>query len=79
MWGLKGIVADGTVRLPDGTLAGSAVTLANVFRNLWADFGPEVAIRACCINPRIGLGLETPRVWLELDGDLRILAQHRVG
>jgi N-acetylglucosamine-6-phosphate deacetylase len=72
MWGLEGRVSSGTVRLPSGTLAGSAITLLDAFRNLFADFGPEVAIRACCINPRKGLGLETPRVWVELDSHLAI-------
>lgn len=76
MWGLDAIVGQGQVRLPDGTLAGSAITLLDAFRNLHADFGPEVAIRACCINPRLELGMDPdlPRVWVEFDKDLRIVA-----
>ena len=73
MWGLDVIVGDGDVRLFDGTLAGSAVTLDEVFRNLWADFGPHVAVRACCINPRRELHLTVPRVWQVLDGQGQIL------
>jgi N-acetylglucosamine-6-phosphate deacetylase len=76
MWGLDAIVGQGQVRLPDGTLAGSAITLLDAFRNLHADFGPEVAIRACCINPRLELGMDPqrPRVWVEMDKDLRIVS-----
>lgn len=75
MWGLEAIVGQGQVRLKDGTLAGSAITLLDAFRNLHADFGPEVAIRACCINPRRELGMDPayPRVWIELDQGLNIV------
>jgi N-acetylglucosamine-6-phosphate deacetylase len=78
MWGLTAIVGQGQVRLPDGTLAGSAITLLDAFRNLHADFGPEVAIRACCHNPRHVLGMDParPRVWVEFDRDLRIVGRH---
>lgn len=74
MWGLDCVVGAGQVRLTDGTLAGSAITLMDAFRNLHADFGPEVAIRACCHNPRRTLSMDpwTPRVWVELDAELRI-------
>ncbi len=73
MWGLTGHVSEGTVRLPDGTLAGSSITLLDAFRNLHADYGPETAIRACCINPRIDLGITRPRVFIELDSKLDIV------
>ncbi len=75
MWGLRAIVGAGQVRLPDGTLAGSAITLLDAFRNLHADFGPEVAIRACCHNPRRVLGMDPwrPRTWVELDPGLQIV------
>jgi N-acetylglucosamine-6-phosphate deacetylase len=76
MWGLRGIVGDGDVRLEDGTLAGSAATLLDMFRNLHADFGPEVAIRACCFNPRRGLGLERPTTYIEFDGNLNQIGRH---
>jgi N-acetylglucosamine-6-phosphate deacetylase len=51
----------GEVRLLDGTLAGSGITLKDAFLNLWADFGLELAIRACSINPRERLGLPVRR------------------
>jgi N-acetylglucosamine-6-phosphate deacetylase len=76
MWGLTGHVSQGTVRLPDGTLAGSSITLLDAFRNLAADFGLETAIRACCINPRIDLGLTEPRVYIELNRNLEIVGRH---
>jgi N-acetylglucosamine-6-phosphate deacetylase len=72
MWGLKCEVGRGDVRLLDGTLAGSAITLYDAFKNLHEDFGPEVAIKACCLNPRRALNMPTPKVWLELDRDLKI-------
>lgn len=79
MWGLEAIVGQGQVRLPDGTLAGSAITLLDAFRNLHADFGPEIAIRACSINPRLELGMDPnhPRVWIELDPNLNIVNRHQ--
>lgn len=75
MWGLECQVNEGTVRLLDGTLAGSAITLYDAFRNLAEDFGPEVAIQACCINPRLALGRDPQDVgvWIELDGHLNII------
>ncbi len=73
MWGLDCIVGKGDVRLKDGTLAGSAITLLDAFRNLFHDFGPEAAIKLCCLNPRRALGLGTPRVWSIMDPELRIL------
>lgn len=74
MWGLKCEVGRGDVRLGDGTLAGSAITLYDAFRNLHDDFGPEIAIRACSLNPRRALGMSAgPRVWLELDHRLHIV------
>ena len=73
MWGLDCVIGEGEVRLRDGTLAGSAITLYDAFRNLFHDFGPEAAIRLCCLNPRRALGLGKPRVWSILDPELRIL------
>jgi N-acetylglucosamine-6-phosphate deacetylase len=76
MWGLNCVVGRGDVRLEDGTLAGSAITLYDAFKNLFEDFGPEVAIKACCINPRRALGMKgSPRVWLELNHDLEIIGR----
>lgn len=73
MWGLECVVGEGDVRLKDGTLAGSAITLYDAFRNLWHDFGPEAAIRLCCLNPRRAAGIGAPRVWSIMDPELRIL------
>ncbi len=73
MWGHDCVVGVGDVRLKDGTLAGSAITLYDAFRNLAHDFGPETAIRLCCLNPRRALGMGQPRVWSILDPDLRIV------
>lgn len=56
MWGLKVVTSPGEVRLAsNGALAGSAITLLDAFRNLAEDFGPETAVRACCLNPRMAL------------------------
>jgi N-acetylglucosamine-6-phosphate deacetylase len=57
MWSHDAVVGDGDVRLPDGTLAGSAITLLDAFQNLAADFGVETAIRATSLNPRKLLGI----------------------
>jgi N-acetylglucosamine-6-phosphate deacetylase len=76
MWGLECIVGHKEVRLLDGTLAGSAITLLDAFRNLAEDFGAETAIRACSLNPRKALQLPEPRVYLELDRNLNIVKRH---
>lgn len=77
MWGLDAVVGEGDVRLKSGTLAGSAATLDVVFHNLLADFGAETAIRACCLNPRLLLGLpDEPCTWLETDMSGNILERH---
>jgi N-acetylglucosamine-6-phosphate deacetylase len=75
MWGLESIVGDGDVRLRDGTLAGSAITLYDAFRNMVADFGWETAILACCINPRHALGMDPTkcRTCLEINVQGRII------
>ena len=52
LWGHAATVGKGRVCLQDGTLAGSAITLADAFRFIAEDFGVEAAIRWCCINPR---------------------------
>ncbi|MBS1714098.1 MAG: amidohydrolase family protein [Armatimonadetes bacterium] len=74
MWGHDCRVSGGTVRLEsNGALAGSASTLTDCFRNLWSDFGPETAIRAACLNPRLVAGLKgAPMVWTVLDRALDI-------
>ena len=67
MWGHDCITTPGQVRLAsNGSLAGSAITLKDAFQNLAADFGTETAIRACCLNPRLSIGVTAePKVWLE--------------
>ncbi|MBA3724902.1 MAG: amidohydrolase family protein [Armatimonadetes bacterium] len=69
MWGLDAERIDGCARLAEGTLAGSASTLVDVFTNLWQDFGPETAIMACSENPRRLLGLPEPEMWLRVASD----------
>ena len=72
MWGLECIVGEGQVRLKNGTLAGSGITLYDAFRNLALDFGVETAIRLCCLNPRRALHMGEPRVWIVMDPEFRI-------
>lgn len=75
MWGASVVVGHGDVRLVanDG-LAGSAITLADAFRNLAHDFGPSAAIQMCCLNPRTYLGLSgPPKRWIELNRDFHIV------
>ena len=73
MWGHAVSRRDGAVRLTDGTLAGSAVTLGDVFKFLWRDLGPEVAIAACSTNPRKALGLPEPKIRLKVADDGTII------
>jgi N-acetylglucosamine-6-phosphate deacetylase len=68
MWGLDCVIGKKEVRLAsNGALAGSAITLLDAFRNLHEDFGAEVAIRTCCLNPRKALGLQQVKRWVHLD------------
>ncbi len=79
LWGQPGVVGRGEVRTLDGVLAGSAITLYAAFKNLAHDFGLEVAIACCCMNPRRAIGLpETPLVWLDMSPDLQILEIRRL-
>ncbi|MFZ4508669.1 MAG: N-acetylglucosamine-6-phosphate deacetylase [Fimbriimonas sp.] len=74
MWGHPCVVGVGEVRLAsNGALAGSAITLLDAFRNLTEDFGADVAIRACCLNPRRALMLGKPRSYVLLDSSLSIV------
>ncbi len=77
MWGNECITEVGEVRLAsNGALAGSAITLLDAFRNIFEDFGPERAIRACSLNPRDALRFtEPPKVYLEMDGNLDIIGR----
>lgn len=78
MWGHECITGTKQVTLADGkTLAGSAITLLDAFRNLTEDFGEETAIRLCSLNPRRALGLDgAPQVYLQFDGDLGLVRRH---
>ncbi|RYG33887.1 N-acetylglucosamine-6-phosphate deacetylase [bacterium] len=67
MWGVECTVGADDIRLADGTLAGSKVTMLDVFQNLWSDFGPKAAIAACCENPRKLLGDRPIGRWLEFN------------
>jgi len=73
MWGLGCTVGEKQVRLHDGTLAGSGITLFDAFQNLLADFGPEKAIRATSLTPRQSMGLPEPNLYNVFgpDGELR--------
>jgi N-acetylglucosamine-6-phosphate deacetylase len=79
MWNCEAIVGDGDVRLADGTLAGSAITLLDAFQNLASDFGADTAIRATSLNPRNLLGMTAePKVQLLFDLKFELL-ERRVG
>lgn len=78
MWNLECVIGKGQVRLKDGTLAGSAITLLDAFRNLTDDFGPATAIRACSLNPRRALSMNhPPKVWVEFDRKLGVTEIYR--
>lgn len=79
MWGLDCVSGDKEVRLANGTLAGSAITLLDAFKNLSEDFGVESAMYACCLNPRKALGMPSePKVFLELDSEFKIVERYEV-
>lgn len=78
MWGLECVVGKGQVRLKNGTLAGSAITLAQAFQNLAEDFGPEMAIRCCCLNPRSVVGNPPIRQWLVFDEEFNVVDRYRM-
>lgn len=80
MWGHNVRVCDGAVYL-DGTrtLAGSAITLQDAFRNIAQDFGAEMAIHACCLNPRSALGMrDAPKVWVEFTPQFEFVRAERI-
>ncbi len=76
MWGHRVVKQEGCVRLANGALAGSCITLADAFQNLWQDLGPEAAIMSCSINPRRALGLPEPEMWLVVDSQGRTQSIH---
>jgi N-acetylglucosamine-6-phosphate deacetylase len=74
MWGHDCLVGQGEVRLKTGALAGSAITLLDAFRNLAEDFGLELAVRACCLNPRNAIRMQPePSVYMEMDRNLQVM------
>ena len=80
MWGHHVRMCDGAVYL-DGTrtLAGSAITLLDAFRNIAQDFGAEAAIHACCLNPRSAMGMrEPPKVWVEFTPKFEFVRAERI-
>lgn len=70
MWGHDVVVGENDVRLKSGALAGSAVTLLDVFRNVAQDFGVETAMRLTSVNPRQALHLPPPVRWIKFSLDL---------
>lgn len=76
MWGHEVETRGGGVYLAGTeTLAGSAITLLDAFRNLWEDFGPETAAQCCCLNPRQALPERAvPRVYVEFDRRKELVA-----
>lgn len=76
MWGHDVVVGEGDVRLTNGALAGSAVTLLDVFKNLAEDFGLEAAMQWTSVNPRRILKLPAAKRWVELSLDLELRAIH---
>jgi N-acetylglucosamine-6-phosphate deacetylase len=68
---------DGAVRLPDGTLAGSALTMDRAVRNAVALLGvsPQTAVRMAAETPAEILGMpEKGRIARGADADLVVLA-----
>lgn len=80
MWGHEvETLAHRVVLAGTETLAGSVSTLFDVFRNLAEDFGMERAIRLCCENPRMALGITgMPRTFVELDARMEIVGRREL-
>ena len=70
------VVEQGVVRLPDGTLAGSAASLTDCLRVLTTQAGAtlEEAVAACTTAPAALLGLEPRDDHTVLDDDLDVVA-----
>lgn len=79
MWGQSCVVGRGDVRLENDGLAGSAQTLNEMYRHLADDFGRELALYACCLNPRRAIGMtRAPRIFVEFDTKLDFIGiRHR--
>jgi N-acetylglucosamine-6-phosphate deacetylase len=80
--GFDVIVADGSVRLPDGTLAGSVCSMDACLRNLIAYTGCKLqqAVNCCTLNPAQLLGLrDKGRLAPGMDADLVVLtSEYRI-
>ncbi|MBS1716759.1 MAG: amidohydrolase family protein [Armatimonadetes bacterium] len=78
LWGNEVTIEKGRAVLADGTLAGSVITLQEAFANLANDFGPEIAIQLCCLNPRKALKMTNrPTVWAVLDQQFKLVEVKR--
>jgi N-acetylglucosamine-6-phosphate deacetylase len=73
MWGHRVRREAGTVRLEDGTLAGSGVTLVEVFQYIWRDFGSLRAVQMCSTHPREELSLPAPALWMLVGAEGNII------
>ena len=80
MWGQACEVQSGQVYLKNQkVLAGSSISMLNVYQNFAEDFGDEIAVQVCCYNPRRALGIKTrPKMWLVLDQSRKIIEKHKV-
>jgi N-acetylglucosamine-6-phosphate deacetylase len=60
VWGFKVIVKNGTATTPDGTIAGSVLTLNNAVKNAVREIGlpPEKAFAMATLNPLRALKLD---------------------
>lgn len=78
MWGVEAETGRNSVTLRGtSTLAGSGISLLQAFQHLAQDFGEELAIRACSLNPRRVLGITSkPKVYCEFSPDYELLAVH---
>jgi N-acetylglucosamine-6-phosphate deacetylase len=79
MWGTEVVRGENDIRLKrNGALAGSSITMLDAFQNLASDFGPELAVRACSLNPRKAIGhFGTPSTWIEFDNSFAIRSIHK--
>lgn len=79
MWGHKCEILKKRVQIAtSGALAGSKILLLDAFRNLSSDFGEEIAILLCALNPRRRMHLSSPpRHYNVFNSQLEITEQMR--
>lgn len=74
------VIRDGAVRLPDGTLAGSTLTMERALMNLMAAVGERLEIlwRASSLNAARALGIDDRKgsIAVGKDADLTLLDDH---